>query len=106
MPERFSFALTGPHVPDAVFRAAAAPPLGEGRFDAVVAMYHDQGHIPSKLAGFDDTVNITLGLPIIRTSPDHGTAFNIAGKNVADPGATVAAIRLAHQCAENRARFQ
>jgi 4-hydroxythreonine-4-phosphate dehydrogenase len=51
-------------------------------------------------------VNITLGLPIVRTSPDHGTAFNIAGKNQADPGATIAAIRLAHECAENRARLQ
>jgi 4-hydroxythreonine-4-phosphate dehydrogenase len=64
----------GPIPGDTVFLRAL-----KGDFDAVVAMYHDQGHIPSKLAGFDDTVNITLGLPIIRTSVDHGTAFDIAG---------------------------
>jgi 4-hydroxythreonine-4-phosphate dehydrogenase len=68
----------GPIPGDTVFLRAL-----KGDFDAVVAMYHDQGHIPSKLAGFDDTVNITLGLPIIRTSVDHGTAFDIAGTGTA-----------------------
>lgn len=67
-------ALAGPLVPDAVFRDALA-----GRYDAVVAMYHDQGLIPVKLVDFDEAVNVTLGLPIVRTSPDHGTAYDIAG---------------------------
>ncbi len=66
-----------------------------GDFDAVVAMYHDQGHIPSKLTGFDDTVNITLGLPIIRTSVDHGTAFDIAGTGRARPDNMIVAVELA-----------
>jgi 4-hydroxythreonine-4-phosphate dehydrogenase len=70
----FSVDLTGPHVPDAVFRQAAM-----GTFDAVVALYHDQGLIPVKLLGIDDGVNATLGLPFVRTSVDHGTAFDLAG---------------------------
>ena len=82
--------FTGPEVPDAVFRDAA-----NGRFDAVLAMYHDQGLIPLKLLDFDTAVNVTLGLPRPRTSPDHGTAFGIAGKGIADPGSMRAAIRLA-----------
>jgi 4-hydroxythreonine-4-phosphate dehydrogenase len=86
--------FTGPAVPDAVFRDAA-----RGRFDAVLAMYHDQGLIPLKLLDFDNAVNVTLGLPKPRTSPDHGTAFAIAGKNEADPSSMIAAIRLACELA-------
>lgn len=82
--------FTGPAVPDAIFRDAA-----QGRFDAVLAMYHDQGLIPLKLLDFDTAVNVTLGLPKPRTSPDHGTAFSIAGKNLASPSSMIAAIRLA-----------
>jgi 4-hydroxythreonine-4-phosphate dehydrogenase len=88
---------SGPEVPDAVFRDAA-----RGRFDAVIAMYHDQGLIPLKLLDFDTAVNVTLGLPKPRTSPDHGTAFGIAGKNMADPSSMIAAIRLACELAGSR----
>jgi len=70
--------LVGPLVPDAAFRDAV-----HGRYDALVAMYHDQGLIPVKLIDFDESVNVTLGLPIVRTSPDHGTAYDIAGKGIA-----------------------
>ena len=66
-------------------------------------MYHDQALIPLKTLDFDNSVNVTLGLPIIRTSPDHGTAFAIAGKRLADAGATIAAIRMAGECANRRA---
>jgi 4-hydroxythreonine-4-phosphate dehydrogenase len=86
--------FSGPEVPDAVFRDAA-----RGRFDAVLAMYHDQGLIPLKLLDFDSGVNVTLGLPRPRTSPDHGTAFGIAGKGLADPRSMRAAIRLACELA-------
>lgn len=82
--------FAGPGVPDAIFREAAL-----GNFDAVIAMYHDQGLIPLKLLDFDTAVNVTLGLPKPRTSPDHGTAFAIAGKNLANPSSMIAAIRLA-----------
>lgn len=82
--------FSGPAVPDAVFRDAA-----RGGFDAVIAMYHDQGLIPLKLLDFDTAVNVTLGLPKPRTSPDHGTAFAIAGRNQANPASMIAAIRLA-----------
>lgn len=81
---------SGPHSPDAVFRHAI-----EGRYDAVIAMYHDQGHIPMKLGGIDDGINITLGIPIVRTSVDHGTAYDIAGKGIAREDSLVAASRLA-----------
>ena len=81
---------TGPYPPDTVFMRAR-----DGHFDAVVAMYHDQGLIPVKLLAFDQAVNVTLGLPIIRTSPDHGTAFDIVGRNRANPGSMRAAIELA-----------
>ena len=64
-------------------------------FDIVVAMYHDQGLIPLKMLGFEEGVNVTLGLPFIRTSPDHGTAYDIAGKNKADPASLINAIELA-----------
>ncbi len=73
-----------------------------GEFDGVVAMYHDQGHIALKLIGFDTAVNITLGLPIVRTSPSHGTAFDIAGQNRADPQGLMQAIRIAALLAESR----
>jgi 4-hydroxythreonine-4-phosphate dehydrogenase len=86
--------FSGPAVPDAVFREAA-----RGHFDAVIAMYHDQGLIPLKLLDFDNAVNVTLGLPRPRTSPDHGTAFAIAGRNLADPSSMIAAIRLACELA-------
>lgn len=91
--------VSGPISPDTVFLRAA-----NGDFDAVVAMYHDQGHIPSKFAGFDDTVNVTLGLPIIRTSVDHGTAYDIAGTGKANEANLLAAIDLAAQMAHNRER--
>jgi 4-hydroxythreonine-4-phosphate dehydrogenase len=67
----------------------------QGKYDALVAMYHDQGHIPIKLLGFYQGVNVTLGLPIIRTSVDHGTAFDIVGQNIANPSSLIAAIKLA-----------
>lgn len=86
--------FSGPAVPDAVFRDAS-----RGHFDAVIAMYHDQGLIPLKLLDFDNAVNVTLGLPKPRTSPDHGTAFAIAGKHLADPSSMIAAIRLACELA-------
>lgn len=86
--------FSGPAVPDAVFREASM-----GKFDAVLAMYHDQGLIPLKLLDFDNAVNVTLGLPVPRTSPDHGTAFDIAGTNTADPSSMIAAIRLACELA-------
>ena len=86
--------FAGPTVPDAIFRDAA-----QGKFDAVLAMYHDQGLIPLKLLDFDTAVNVTLGLPQPRTSPDHGTAFSIAGKNLANPSSMTAAIRLACELA-------
>ncbi|MCG5056229.1 MAG: 4-hydroxythreonine-4-phosphate dehydrogenase PdxA [Myxococcales bacterium] len=84
--------LYGPAVPDVVFRQAH-----EGQFDAVVAMYHDQGLIPVKLFDFDHTVNVTLGLPFVRTSPDHGTAYDLAGKGLAREDSLLAAFDLARQ---------
>ena len=80
----------GPYPADTLFLRAA-----HGEFDAVVAMYHDQGMIPVKLLAFEDAVNITIGIPIIRTSPAHGTAFDIVGKNIADPSSMMAAITTA-----------
>jgi 4-phospho-D-threonate 3-dehydrogenase / 4-phospho-D-erythronate 3-dehydrogenase len=74
----------------------------KGEFDIVVAMYHDQGHIPMKLLGFDEGVNVSVGLPIIRTSVDHGTAFDIAGKGLASSNSLLAAIRVACQMAAAR----
>jgi 4-hydroxythreonine-4-phosphate dehydrogenase len=89
--------VKGPFPGDTIFIDAAA-----GRYDLVVAMYHDQGLIPVKLLGFDDAVNVTLGLPIIRTSVDHGTAFDIVGQNLANPNSMKAAIRLAARLATGR----
>lgn len=91
--------VSGPVSPDTVFLRAAG-----GEYDAVVAMYHDQGHIPSKFAGFDDTVNVTLGLPIVRTSVDHGTAYDIVGTGKANEANMLAAIKLGAQMAANRQR--
>ena len=82
--------FSGPHSPDTVFHRAI-----EGEFDAVLCMYHDQGLIPLKLHAFHTGVNVTLGLPFPRTSPDHGTAFEIAGKEIARPDSMIAAIKLA-----------
>jgi len=84
----------GPLSADTLFYHAA-----HGEYDAVVAMYHDQGLGPLKLIGFETGVNWTLGLPFVRTSPDHGTAYNIAGKGLADPSSMISAIRLAKQLA-------
>jgi 4-hydroxythreonine-4-phosphate dehydrogenase len=89
--------FSGPHSPDAVFHRAI-----EGEFDAVLCMYHDQGLIPLKLHAFHKGVNITLGLPFPRTSPDHGTAFEIAGKGIARPDSMIAAINLAVELAEKQ----
>jgi 4-hydroxythreonine-4-phosphate dehydrogenase len=83
-------AASGPWPPDTVFWRAA-----QGEFDMVVAMYHGHGHIPVKLSGFDEGVNVTLGLPFPRASVDHGTAFDIAGKNLADHASMLEAIRQA-----------
>jgi len=91
--------VDGPFSADTIFYHAM-----NGRFDAVVAMYHDQGLIPVKLLHFSDAVNITLGLPLIRTSVDHGTAYDIAGKGVADPSSLVAAIKMAAKIARARGR--
>ena len=82
--------VSGPHAPDTVFMRAR-----RGEFDVVVAMYHDQGLIPVKYLGLEQGVNTTLGLPFVRTSPDHGTAFDLAGSGRADAGSLVAAIRAA-----------
>ena len=82
--------ISGPAVPDAVFRSASM-----GDADAVVAMYHDQGLIPLKLIDFDEAVNVTLGLPIVRTSPDHGVAYDLAGRGTARATSFFAALRLA-----------
>lgn len=89
--------VSGPYPPDTVFLKAR-----DRHFDAVVCMYHDQGLIPVKLLAFDRAVNITLGLPIIRTSPDHGTAFDIVGRNKANPGSMRSAIQMAIDLAIKR----
>eukprot|EP00118_Oscarella_pearsei_P002137 m.9640 g.9640 ORF g.9640 m.9640 type:complete len:757 (+) comp21502_c0_seq1:141-2411(+) len=86
--------VSGPFPADTLFGKVI-----RGNFDIVVAMYHDQGHIPAKLIGFDDTVNVTLGLPIIRTSVDHGTAFDIAGRGIASHGNLLKAIKLGTEIA-------
>ena len=84
--------VSDPMPPDTVFLRAV-----KGEFDIVVAMYHDQGHIPMKLLGFDEGVNVSIGLPVIRTSVDHGTAFDIAGKGLASANSLLAAIQVACQ---------
>src|SRR6266403_3342097 len=92
-----SCVFIGPVSPDTVFHRAI-----EGEFEAVLCMYHDQGLIPLKLHAFHSGVNVTLGLPFSRTSPDHGTAFEIAGKGIARPDSMIAAINLAVQLAEKQ----
>jgi 4-hydroxythreonine-4-phosphate dehydrogenase len=82
--------VSGPFPPDTVFHQAY-----RGKFHVVVCMYHDQGLIPLKMIAFDKGVNVTLGLPIIRTSVDHGTAFDIAGKGLANPGSLIEAVKVA-----------
>jgi len=89
--------VTGPHPADTMFHTAA-----RARYDAALCMYHDQALVPLKALHFEDGVNVTLGLPIIRTAPDHGTAFDIAGKDLADPRPLAAAIRMAALCVANR----
>jgi 4-hydroxythreonine-4-phosphate dehydrogenase len=91
---RHSLVFTGPLSPDTAFHRAI-----EGEFDAVLCMYHDQGLIPLKLHAFHSGVNVTLGLPFPRTSPDHGTAFEIAGKGIARPDSMISAINLAVELA-------
>ncbi|MCX2696068.1 MULTISPECIES: 4-hydroxythreonine-4-phosphate dehydrogenase PdxA [Ochrobactrum] len=88
----------GPLPADTMFHAPA-----RATYDVAICMYHDQALIPAKALAFDETVNVTLGLPFIRTSPDHGTAFDIAGKSIARPDSLIAAIRLAQELAENQA---
>ncbi|WP_336985961.1 4-hydroxythreonine-4-phosphate dehydrogenase PdxA [Altererythrobacter aquiaggeris] len=89
--------VTGPHPSDALFA-----PRARKTYDAAICMYHDQALIPLKALDFDAGVNVTLGLPIVRTSPDHGTAFGIAGKGLADPGATIAALKMAGEIVTRR----
>jgi 4-hydroxythreonine-4-phosphate dehydrogenase len=89
--------VSGPYPPDTVFFKAT-----RGDFDAVVCMYHDQGLIPFKLLHFNDGVNVTLGLPIVRTSVDHGTGYDIAGKGVANPDSLGEAVKLAARISRNR----
>jgi 4-phospho-D-threonate 3-dehydrogenase / 4-phospho-D-erythronate 3-dehydrogenase len=89
--------VSGPHPPDTLFYWAS-----KGKFDAVLCMYHDQGLIPLKLAAFDSGVNMTLGLPFVRTSPDHGTAFDIAGKGKANPQSMVSALQLAERLSKQK----
>jgi 4-hydroxythreonine-4-phosphate dehydrogenase len=96
--QRRQLDVVGPMSADTLFHRAY-----RGDFDAVVAMYHDQGLAPLKMVAFESGVNWTLGLPFIRTSPDHGTAYDIAGRGIADPSSMVAAIRLAKQLATKRA---
>ncbi len=91
--------LQGPFPPDTVFFRAK-----HGEYDAVICMYHDQGLIPFKLLHFDDGVNVTLGLPIVRTSVDHGTAYDIAGQGLANPHSLQAAVTMAHSICTNRNR--
>ena len=93
--------VSGPWPPDTMFTAAART-----RYDAAICMYHDQALIPLKTLDMDHGVNVTLGLPIVRTSPDHGTAYDIAGKGIADPTSLIAAITLAAELAERRSRSQ
>jgi 4-hydroxythreonine-4-phosphate dehydrogenase len=92
------FRVTGPYSADTLFHDEARK-----NYDAVLSMYHDQGLIPIKTLSFWDGVNVTLGLPIVRTSPDHGTAFDIAGTGKADPRSMIAAIKMAAEMADRRA---
>ena len=91
--------VVGPMSADTLFHYAY-----RGDYDAVVAMYHDQGLVPLKMIAFESGVNWTLGLPFVRTSPDHGTAYNIAGQGVADPSSMISAVQLALQLIRNTAK--
>jgi len=93
--------IIGPLAADTMFH-----PRARARYDAALCTYHDQALIPLKTLHFDEGVNMTLGLPIVRVAPDHGTAFEIAGKGLAEPGATIAAIRMAGEAAERRSSSQ
>lgn len=93
--------ISGPWPPDTIFHKAAS-----GHFDAVIAMYHDQGLIPFKLLHFADGVNVTLGLPIVRTSVDHGTAYDIAGSNQADASSLLAALTMAQSIVQHRSQWR
>jgi 4-hydroxythreonine-4-phosphate dehydrogenase len=93
--------VDGPHAPDSIFLRAA-----RGEYEMIVAMYHDQGHIAMKLIDFEHTVNVSLGIPIIRTSVDHGTAFDIAGKNRADPHNMIAAMKMGAEMAGRKSARQ
>jgi 4-hydroxythreonine-4-phosphate dehydrogenase len=97
--QRREFDVTGPLSADTLFYQAY-----KGDYDAVVAMYHDQGLAPLKMVAFEQGVNWTLGLPFIRTSPDHGTAYDIAGRGIADPSSMIAAVRLAKELAGGKVR--
>ncbi len=97
--QRDGFAVSGPHPPDTVFLAATT-----GKYDVVMAMYHDQGLIPVKTLAFEESVNVTIGLPYLRVSVDHGTAFDIAGKGIADAAPMKYAIRWAAKHAERFTR--
>ena len=90
--------VTGPHPADTLFHTRA-----RANYDAALCMYHDQALIPIKALHFEEAVNVTLGLPIVRTAPDHGTAFDIAGQDRADPRPMAAALRMAAECAVLRA---
>jgi 4-hydroxythreonine-4-phosphate dehydrogenase len=91
--------VSGPFAPDTVFMRARSTPDKRGEFDVVIAMYHDQGLIPVKYLGVDEGVNVTLGLPLVRTSPDHGTAFDLAGTGKASPASFLAALAMARKLA-------
>jgi 4-hydroxythreonine-4-phosphate dehydrogenase len=78
-------------------------PRARATYDAAICMYHDQAMIPAKALAFDETVNVTLGLPFIRTSPDHGTAFDIAGQGIARPDSLIAALKVARAMADAKA---
>ena len=94
---RRGFLVSGPYAGDTVFFRTL-----QGEFDCAIAMYHDQGHVAAKMLGIWQGVNVTLGLPIIRTSVDHGTAFDIAGKGTADASSMIAATLLAARLASGR----
>jgi len=99
--EKLGFAIAGPFPADTVFVRAT-----RGDFDGVICLYHDQGLIPLKLLSWEDGVNTTIGLPIVRTSPDHGTAFDIAGQGKADPRSMRAALKLAIHMAQHRSTHE
>jgi 4-hydroxy-L-threonine phosphate dehydrogenase PdxA len=100
--QRSGINARGPFPPDTIFQKI----IKDGSFDAAVCMYHDQGLIPLKLVAFDTGVNVTLGLPIVRTSPDHGTAYDIAGTGQASENSLIAAVKAAVMIAQNRKKSE